>query len=126
MNSENVAEEGFEELSVSEASEEELDFIEPIEELNSDVGMNIEEEKEILETKKSSTPNVPVYDAEIPAEDTVLSDPIEQGDTVTHAKYGVGVVEKMIKYGNKTLFSINFDNIGRRLLDPTLTEIKKG
>jgi hypothetical protein len=66
-----------------------------------------------------------VYDAEIPAEDTVMSDLIEQGDTVTHAKYGVGVVEKMIKYGNKTLFSINFDNVGRRLLDPTLTEIKK-
>ena len=34
-------------------------------------------------------------------------------------------VEKMIKYGAKTLYSINFDNVGRRLLDPTLTEIKK-
>ena len=42
-----------------------------------------------------------------------------------HAKYGNGVVEKMIKYGAKTLYSINFDNVGRRLLDPTLTEIKK-
>ena len=68
---------------------------------------------------------VPVYDADIPQEDMVMSDPIQQGDTVIHAKYGSGVVEKMIKYGNKTLFSINFDNIGRRLLDPTLTEIKK-
>ena len=58
-------------------------------------------------------------------EDLVLSDEIEQGDTVVHAKYGNGVVEKMIKYGTKTLFSINFDNVGRRLLDPTLTEIKK-
>ena len=54
-----------------------------------------------------------------------MSDPIEQGDTVVHAKYGNGVVEKMIKYGTKTLYSINFDNVGRRLLDPTLTEIKK-
>ena len=80
---------------------------------------------EILETKNSSTPIVPVYDADIPQEDMVMSDPIQQGDTVIHAKYGSGVVEKMIKYGNKTLFSINFDNIGRRLLDPTLTEIKK-
>ncbi len=81
--------------------------------------------QEILETRNSSTPIVPVYDADIPQEDLVMSDPIQQGDTVTHAKYGTGVVEKMIKYGNKTLFSINFDNIGRRLLDPTLTEIKK-
>ena len=82
-------------------------------------------DNEILETRNASTPIVPVYDAEIPQEDMVISDPIQQGDTVTHAKYGNGVVEKMIKYGNKTLFSINFDNIGRRLLDPTLTEIKK-
>ena len=64
---------------------------------------------EILETKNSSTPIVPVYDADIPQEDMVKSDPIQQGDTVIHAKYGSGVVEKMIKYGNKTLFSINFD-----------------
>lgn len=85
----------------------------------------VNEEQEILQTRNSSTPIVPVYDAEIPQEDLVMSDPIQQGDTVTHAKYGTGVVEKMIKYGNKTLFSINFDNLGRRLLDPTLTEIKK-
>lgn len=80
---------------------------------------------EILEKRDSSTPIVPVYDADIPQEDMVISDPIQQGDSVIHAKYGSGVVEKMIKYGNKTLFAINFDNIGRRLLDPTLTEIKK-
>lgn len=119
------AEDGLEVIETAQEDEDELEFVEPLVELNSDAG-ELEEEKEILETKKSSTTNVPVYDAEIPAEDTVLSDPIEQGDTVTHAKYGVGVVEKMIKYGNKTLFSINFDNVGRRLLDPTLTEIKKG
>ena len=98
-----------------------------LEEIN-DEQPQIEEinyEQEILQTRNSSTPIVPVYDAEIPQEDLVMSDPIQQGDTVTHAKYGTGVVEKMIKYGNKTLFSINFDNIGRRLLDPTLTEIKK-
>ncbi len=84
-----------------------------------------EEPSEILETRDSSTPIVPVYDADIPQEDLVMSDPIQQGDSVVHAKYGSGVVEKMIKYGNKTLYSINFDNVGRRLLDPTLTEIKK-
>ena len=103
--------------------EEEEGFIEPLEEVG-----NIEEvseNKEILETKNSETTIVPVYDADIPQEDRVVSDPIEQGDTVVHAKYGTGVVEKMIKYGSKNLYSINFDNVGRRLLDPTLTEIKK-
>lgn len=80
---------------------------------------------EILEKREANTPIVPVYDADIPQEDMVVSDPIQQGDSVVHAKYGNGIVEKMIKYGTKTLYSINFENIGRRLLDPTLTEIKK-
>lgn len=117
---------GMEELAELQESNEDEDagFLEPLEEIN-DYKENEPEEKEILETRSASTPIVPVYGAEIPAEDLVLSDEIEQGDTVVHAKYGNGVVEKMIKYGTKTLFSINFDNVGRRLLDPTLTEIKK-
>ena len=94
---------------------------EPIEEFHNEERNS----KEALETKPATTTMVPVYEAEIPQEDKVVSDPIEQGDAVVHAKYGTGIVEKMIKYGNKDLYSINFDNIGRRLLDPTLTEIKK-
>ena len=87
--------------------------------------IKLKEDEEILETRNTTTPIVPVYDADIPQEDLVISDPIEQGDSVIHAKYGNGIVEKMIKYGNKTLCSINFEIVGGRLLDPTLTEIKK-
>jgi len=104
--------------------EDEEGFLEPLDEI-SDSSVSQQPEPEILEKRESSTPIVPIYDAEIPNEDKVVSDEIEQGDTVFHAKYGSGVVEKMIKYGNKNLYSINFDNVGRRLLDPTLTEIKK-
>ena len=111
------------EYSSEEDSEE--GFLEPLEELSELSSSREDEEKEFLETRKGSTPNVPLYEAEIPQEDIVVSDVINQGDSVHHAKYGNGVVEKMIKYGTKTLYSINFDNIGRRLLDPTLTEIKK-
>ena len=127
LNSEGSSEE-FEELQeLQETEVEELEFVDTLEEYNdnSDIS-DLDDSREILETKKSVTPSVPVYEAEIPAEDLVTSDPIEQGDTVIHAKYGTGVVEKMVKYGNKTLYSINFDNLGRRLLDPTLTEIEKG
>ena len=106
-------------------SDEEDGILEEIQDAQPIIETKEDEEQEILETRNASTPIVPVYEADIPQEDLVMSDPIQQGDTVTHAKYGTGVVEKMIKYGNKTLFSINFDNIGRRLLDPTLTEIKK-
>ena len=119
----------LEEVSDSDAVLEELSESDEndgiLEEPQEQIELKDDSDDEILETRSYSTPIVPVYDADIPQEDLVMSDPIQQGDTVTHAKYGSGVVEKMIKYGNKTLFSINFDNIGRRLLDPTLTEIKK-
>lgn len=116
---------GMEELEeLAEADDSEDGFLEPLEEVHG-LAQEESEEKEILETRNTSTPIVPVYGADIPAEDMVISDTIEQGDSVVHAKYGNGVVEKMIKYGTKTLYSINFDNVGRRLLDPTLTEIKK-
>lgn len=119
----------LEEVSDSDAVLEELSESDEndgiLEEPQEQLELKDDSDDEILETRSASTPIVPVYNADIPQEDLVMSDPIQQGDTVTHAKYGSGVVEKMIKYGNKTLFSINFDNIGRRLLDPTLTEIKK-
>ena len=81
------------------------------------------ESADILPVKVASTPIVPIYSAEV--EPKAQSDEIEQGDSVVHSKYGKGTVEKLISYGSKTLCSINFDNVGRRLLDPTLAEIKK-
>lgn len=81
------------------------------------------EEVEILPVKSANTPIVPVYSADI--EPTAESDELDQGDVVSHPKYGKGTVEKLITYGAKTLCSINFDNVGRRLLDPTLVELKK-
>lgn len=78
---------------------------------------------DILPANMSSAPIIPIYSADI--EPKVDSDKIEQGDEVVHPKYGKGTVEKLINYGSKTLCSINFDNVGRRLLDPSLAEIKK-
>ena len=78
---------------------------------------------DILPAENASTPIVPVYPSEV--EQTVQSDDVVQGDSVIHPKYGKGVVEKLISYGEKTLCSINFENVGRRLLDPNITEIKK-
>lgn len=80
-------------------------------------------ELEILPVQSSSVPIVPVYSADI--EPKAESDELDQGDVVSHPKYGKGTVEKLITYGAKTLCSINFDNVGRRLLDPTLVELKK-
>ncbi len=75
------------------------------------------------EQESEEVPIVPIYEAD----DIEISEApaLEPGDRVSTAKYGEGVVEKMIKYGNKMLCSIDFPNIGRRLLDPAMTEITK-
>ena len=78
---------------------------------------------DILPIKASTAPIVPIYSADIEPKNE--SDEIGQGDIVSHPKYGKGTVEKLITYGSKTLCSIHFDNVGRRLLDPALSEIKK-
>ena len=77
------------------------------------------EEEENIE----QNPTVPVY----PAEDEKQAEEFDfkQGDRVSHHRYGRGVIEKIITYGNKTLCSISFENVGRRLLDPTITDLTK-
>lgn len=69
------------------------------------------------------TASVPIYEAKTsePNEEKIK---FKEGNFVYHAKYGKGIVEKIINYGNKTLCSIEFDNIGRRLLDPNLADIR--
>ena len=84
---------------------------------------NTEEYEEPQEEIQEETPIVPVYEADDIQNRDVPE--LEEGDRVSTAKYGEGVVEKMIKYGNKKLCSIEFPNIGRRLLDPAMTEITK-
>ena len=82
------------------------------------------EEEAIPVEEEELPPVVPIY----PADDIeTLENPntFNPGDRVSTAKYGEGVVEKMIKYGNKLLCSIEFPNIGRRLLDPAVTDITK-
>ena len=78
-----------------------------------------------LDIVQEDTPVVPIYSAQ---DDLSTEEGFDfvQGDTVEHKKYGRGIIEKIIKYGNKTLCSITFENnVGRRLLDPTITEIVK-
>lgn len=109
-------------------TEDDLNFIDD-NQIAQPSGMYEEQEPEITDDYQESpyieeqTPVVPVYPAE--QEPTEESEDFQQGDSVTHPRYGRGVVEKIIKYGNKTLCSISFENVGRRLLDPTISELKK-
>ncbi len=75
--------------------------------------------------ENTTNPRVPEYSSDIPEEDKVVRVPLAQGDKVNCDEFGNGVVEKMINYGDKELCSINFESVGRRLLNPELTEIRK-
>jgi len=128
---ENVVTDAVEEIFEEELIEETLEENEQPQETFQEVFTNQEQEDETLATpaldilpvKMASTPIVPIYSADI--ESKPDAEEFVQGDIVSHQKYGKGTVEKLITYGSKTLCSINFDNVGRRLLDPTLADIKK-
>lgn len=61
---------------------------------------------------------IPVYS--VPELDNDMEIGFSEGNMVYHEKYGRGVIEKIMNYGNKTLCSIQFEEVGRRLLDPNL------
>ena len=74
-------------------------------------------------TINEQPPVVPIYEA---SDITKFEPPkLEPGDRVSNPKYGEGVVDKMVKYGNKMLCQIIFVNGGKRLMDPAMTEITK-
>ncbi len=101
-------------------TDEDLNFIEETQPIIEEDFGEYEESPYIDE----QPPVVPVY----PSEDEgslESAGEFSQGDSVTHPRYGRGVIEKIIKYGNKTLCSISFENVGRRLLDPTISELTK-
>lgn len=129
-----IADESLLEEPVNDAAltEDDLNFIEDNQMAESDDifdGMEINEPIDEPSYQEDpyvteQTPVVPVY----PADENSAVDnesEFEQGDSVTHPRYGRGVVEKIIKYGNKTLCSISFENVGRRLLDPSISELTK-
>lgn len=79
------------------------------------------------ESSGNLTQDIPEYPAPSYEEEETSSNKNEfkEGDKVVHIKYGMGTVTKVIGYSNKKLCSIQFDEVGRRLLDPNLAELQK-
>ena len=48
----------------------------------------------------------------------------EIGNSIIHKKYGKGVIVKMHKYEDRQLLQVEFDTAGKKLLDPTVADIK--
>ena len=109
--------------SSEQLTEEDLDFIENTNESSIQNEEVIDDFPDVDE--QEAPPMVPVYDPS--DEEEIVDENIgyKAGDKISHPRYGLGTVEKIIKYGNKTLCSIDFENVGRRLLDPSISDFEK-
>lgn len=116
------------ELQPLEDLEEDTGVLNDFEPVQLDVPSHEIKQESILQslTENESLPGVPIYKTE-PEQSVKSADGfnITEGNIVYHEKYGKGVVEELFNYGKRTLCSIQFDNVGRRLLDPNLAELKQ-
>jgi len=102
--------------------EEEIPY-EPEEQFSSSQQVNYDNS---IQEINNSNSDIPIYSANDEANSDFVENDFQEGDVVVHQRYGRGVIKKIIGYGNKFLFSINFDNFGKKLLDPELAIIEKG
>lgn len=71
---------------------------------------------------------IPVYETDMPENNSMTDGPFCKGDKVYHPKYGKGVIEEFSAYSDKILFAhIMFESegIGRRILDPRVSGLEK-
>lgn len=79
--------------------------------------------EEVLPAK---TKRIPIYETDIPKSPAENEMPFKIGDKVYHPKHGTGIIEGFANYSNKILFcQIDFDNVGRRILDPRISGLEK-
>ena len=80
--------------------------------------------KEDINVKANS--KLPVYESGNTTDASNPDLPYKIGDKVYHPKHGIGVIEGFANYSNKILFcQIDFENVGRRILDPRIAGIEK-
>ncbi len=101
-------------------------------ELEDDEDEEEEQQKEIKHPElkeninKKEAKDIPVYETDNSAFDLTSELPFKIGDRVYHPKHGEGTIEGFANYSNKILFcQIEFDNVGRRILDPRISGIEK-
>ncbi len=126
------------EQSYTQNDEDELlDLLSDEEDVPADDNVNIDDidfdeegyEQSPAETRHSQPvqeQKLPVYDADYekkPKNSNSLN--LQEGDLVKHNKYGLGTVKKLMNHGNKVMCSINFEDFGRRLLDPEISQLEK-
>ncbi len=132
--SESFSQKSEENADYTELTDEDLDFMdvpkssdEEESEEEQDTSANLDDFEKFDADESAEQQMVPVYPIEEDEYEEISDEDIDyaKGDVVNHPRYGQGTIEKIIKYGNKTLCSINFENVGRRLLDPSISEFER-
>lgn len=129
-------EQNFQDLDEPEDTEiiEENNDLEPIDVNDSEEDNNeLDENLGLTNLTNTAQPNISMSTLPKYTEDSginVESDKIElinfeKGEKVSHEKFGIGVIEKTINYGSKKLYSIYFEEVGRRLLDPKVSNLTR-
>ena len=120
------SEESFSDSDKQEEVKEEKELVVELEEEDDDI-MNRPVPPTVSENVIVRNANsVPIYETDTPKglpEDEL---PFKVGDRVYHPKHGNGTIEAFANYSNKILFChIDFDKVGRRILDPRVSGIEK-
>ena len=116
-------------LNLSEIASNSIDnSFEQIIDTKSDQGIptievddNIKINADILEKPIEEDNNLPIFKEEIEEEQTPI---YEVGNIISHKKYGRGTVTKTIKYEQRQLIQVEFEESGKKLLDPKVADIK--
>ena len=85
--------------------------------------INFDEVSEVPTPQKEE--KLPVYSADYENKEETASIEFNVGDLVKHNKYGLGTVTRITPRGNKFYCHVNFENIGRRLVDPEISPLQK-
>lgn len=77
---------------------------------------------EFVETVTPDEEPVPViHKKQVPSPEGLPA--FKAGDKVRHASYGLGIVQKVIPMDDSVVLNVTFENVGKRLLDPALTQL---
>ncbi|MBR6298182.1 MAG: hypothetical protein IKR34_02940 [Candidatus Gastranaerophilales bacterium] len=79
-------------------------------------------DEEILENN-SKEENLPIFKEEI-KEDSTDEHIYNTGDKVSHKNYGIGTVIKIIKYEGRQLLQIEFEEAGKKTLEPRIANVQ--
>ncbi len=88
--------------------------------IDENVVIDLEKIKDSMDNKNEN--ELPIFKNKIENKDKAE---FKAGDKIEHDKYGVGEVVKVINYANRSLLQINFEQVGKRLLDPDIASIRE-